>query len=207
MAIKQTREHNVGVHYFVLSLENTTYTRNVTMSKINIKTTGHGSKTENYAGGTFIRYNFFPDTTAAEKQRLKKVSQAFKIIDKLDKKINLHNSCNKYFKTLPKNKTFRHFWRKNNIFINYSPSLKNNFYGATHSNDKDICISAWCLDNTNHWMIAATIIHEFAHIGGAPGGASHDAEKAASKCGFKPQYNPLIMGSIKDLGVYLEKIS
>ena len=85
--------------------------------------------------------------------------------------------------------------------------MTNGFYGATHSNDKDICISAWCLDNTNRWMVAATIVHEFAHIAGAPGGASHSAEKAADKCGFKPQYNPAILGSIKQLGDYLEKLA
>jgi len=56
-------------------------------------------------------------------------------------------------------------------------------------------------------MIAATIVHEFAHIAGAPGGASHKAEKAADKCGFGPQYNPKIMGSIRELGVHLESIA
>lgn len=177
------------------------------MTTINIKKTGHGSRIENYSGGTSIRYNFFPNISPTDKKRLQKVIKAHAIIDKLDKKISLHNTCNKYFKTLPKKKTFRHFWRKNNIYINFSPSSKNGFYGATHSNDKDICISAWCLDNTNKWMVAATIVHEFAHIGGAPGGMSHSAEKAADKCGFKPQYNPKIMGSIKRLGDYLEKMA
>lgn len=69
---------------------------------------------------------------------------------------------------------------------------------------KDVCITAWCLDNTNHWMVAATIVHEFAHIGGAPGGTSHAAEKSTDMCGFKQQYDPLLIGSIKQLGAYLE---
>lgn len=177
------------------------------MAKINTSATAHGSMTENYAGGTSIDYNVFPDATAAEKRRLAKVKRAYNIIKGLDARIDLQGPCNKYFKTLPKGKTFRRFWRNNTIFINYSPSLTNGFYGATHSNDKDICVSAWCLDNTNKWMVAATIVHEYAHIGGAPGGASHAAEKAADKCGFKPQYNPRILGSIKQLGAYLEKLA
>lgn len=56
-------------------------------------------------------------------------------------------------------------------------------------------------------MVAATIVHEFAHIAGAPGGASHAAEKAADMCGFKLQYNPAILGSIKQLGAYLENLA
>ncbi len=177
------------------------------MARINTLATGHGSKTEHYAGGTSIRYNVFPSTTAADRKRLDKVTKAYNIINKLDTKLKLQGPCNKYFKSLPKGRLFHHYWRDNTIFINFSPSVINGFYGATHSNDKDICISAWCLDNTNHWMIAATIVHEFAHIAGAPGGASHAAEKAADMCGFKPQYDPTILGSIKQLGAYLENLA
>ncbi|NOY84928.1 MAG: hypothetical protein GXO96_08955 [Nitrospirae bacterium] len=177
------------------------------MAKINTHASGHGSKTEHYAGGTIIQYNIFPKTTASDKKRLDNVNDAYNILSRLDIKIDLQGPCNRYFRTLPKGKTFRHFWRDNTIFINYSPSIVSGFYGATHSNDRDICISAWCLDNTNRWMVAATIMHEFAHIGGAPGGASHSAEKAADMCGFKQQYNPTILGSIKQLGAYLEKLA
>ncbi len=56
-------------------------------------------------------------------------------------------------------------------------------------------------------MTAATLVHEFVHIAGAPGGNSHAAEKAAGKCGFKPQYNPLILGSIEALGKQLENLA
>ena len=177
------------------------------MATINIPATGHGSKTENYAGGSSIQFNDFPNITATEKKRLATLTKAYDIINKLDAKLDLQGPYNKYFKTLPKSETFRSFWRDNTIFIKFSPSMTNGSYGATHSNDKDICVSAWYLDNTNHWMIAATIVHEFAHIAGAPGGASHAAEKAADMCGFKPQYNPAILGSIKQLGAYLEKLA
>jgi hypothetical protein len=177
------------------------------MTKINTLGVGQPSKNEHYAGGLVIQYNVFPSVTAVDKARLKKVTDAYNVISRLDAKIDLQGPCNRYFRTLPKGQSFRSFWRDNRTFINYSPSLVNGFYGATHSNDKDICISAWCLDNTNYWMVAATIVHEFGHIAGAPGGASHAAEKAADKCGFKQQYNPAILGSIKQLGDYLEALS
>lgn len=179
------------------------------MSKINTHATGHGNKIEHYGGGVIpsVQFNVFPNTTTAEKKHFSKLTRAYDIVNKLDAKIDLQGPCNKYFKTLPRGKTFRHFWRDNTIFINYSPSVYNGFFGATHTGLKDICITAWCLDNTNHWMIAATIVHEFAHIAGAPGGLSHAAEKSADMCGFKTQYDPLLVGSIKQLGAYLENVA
>lgn len=177
------------------------------MPKINTVTTGHGNKTENYAGGLSIQYNHFPEIAKADKDRLAKVKKAVEIVEKLDRKIDLNDPCNKYFGTLSRNNPFRHYWRDQTIFIDFSPSLTNGFYGATHSTLKDMCLTAWCIDKNNIWMIAATIVHEFAHIAGAPGGASHAAEKAADMCGFKPQYNPLILGSLQNLGKYLEKLA
>lgn len=177
------------------------------MAKINDLASGHGSKSETYSGGLVINYNFFPNATPTETARLAKMRRSHKILDNLERKIDLNGPCNSYFRNLPNGRSFRQIWQDNTIFINYSPSLTNGFYGATHSNDKDICVSAWCLDNKNRWMIAATIVHELAHIGGAPGGTSHDAEKAVEKCGFNPQYDPTIIGSIEKLGVYLETIA
>lgn len=79
------------------------------MAKINVITVGHGSKTEHYAGSTAIQYNVFPAVTVSEKSRLKKISEAHKIIDSLDAKIDLQGPCNMYFRTLPKSKTFRQY--------------------------------------------------------------------------------------------------
>ncbi len=177
------------------------------MATINTVATGHGNKTETYAGGTTIQYNVFLNSSTKEVTRQNKIRQTKAIIDRLDKKLNLYGPCNKYFKKLPKGKTFSDFWRDNSIFINFSPSTSAGFFGATHSNDKDVCITAWCLDTHNKWMIAATLVHEYAHIAGAPGGASHAAEKAADMCGFKPQYDPTILGSIEKLSKDLERLA
>lgn len=177
------------------------------MAIINTPATGHGNKSEIYISGLTIHFNVFLNSTPKEAARLNKIKQAYAIVDRLDKKINLYGSCNKYFTTLPKGKNFSDFWRDKTIFIDYSPSTASDFFAAAHSNDKDVCITAWCLDTHNKWMIAATLVHEFAHIAGAPGGNSHAAEKAADKCGFKPQYNPLILGSIDALGKHLENLA
>ena len=125
------------------------------MARINIPAAGHGNKTEFYSDGSSISYNVFLNSTAKDNKRIKNANKAWGIINRLNAKIDLHGPCNKYFKSLPKNITFRHLWKDDSIFINFSPSISKGFYGATHSNDKDICISSWCLDNKNHWMLAA----------------------------------------------------
>jgi len=177
------------------------------MAKLNVAGCGHGNKTEAYAGGTLVHYNAFPKGTPADRARLGKVQKAFDIVDKLDKRINLANACNVYFKTLPKGKSFRHFWRDATIFINYDPAPGANIYGDTHNNDKDIALHRWCTDTKNVWTIAATIVHELAHIGGAPGQPSPAAEQALPQCGFKLQYDPTITGSIESVARMIERMA
>ena len=140
------------------------------MASLNTPASGHGNQTEHYASGLIIDFNVFLSGNATEVTRLSKIKQAVQIIDRLNNKIDLYGPCTTYFKSLPKGKSFSELWNDALIFVNYSPAATKGFYGATHSNDKDICISAWCLDTHNKWVIAATIVHELAHVAGAPGG-------------------------------------
>lgn len=177
----------------------------VQMATINTHATRHGGKSENYAGGVVIHYFVFPESNAAEGARLKKVEQACFILARLDKRLDLNGPCNSYFRKLPRSRSFNQIWRDPGVFVNYSPS--GSFFGAAHSNGKDLCVTKWCIENHNRWVIAATIVHELAHLGGAPGGASHDAERSVEKCGFGPQYEPTIVGSIRGLAGYLERVA
>lgn len=177
------------------------------MAKLNVVGCGHGNKAEAYGGGVVVHYNVFPNTTPKDRTRLAKVQKAFETINRLDQRINLTNSCNVYFRSLPKGKSFRDFWRDPSIFINYDPTPGANIYGDTHSNDKDIALHRWCTDTKNFWIIAATIVHELAHIGGAPGQPSPAAEQALPKCGFQRQYDPTITGSIESVARMLESMA
>jgi len=56
-------------------------------------------------------------------------------------------------------------------------------------------------------IVAATIVHEFAHVGGAPGWPSPAAERALPKCGFGPQYDPGIFGSIESVARMLARMA
>ena len=177
------------------------------MPTINTAGTGHGNKIEMYAGGLAVQYNVFPEGTPVEKERLEKLKRVKGILDRLAGSLDRQGPCNKYFRSLARGRSFGQIWNDNTIFLDLSPSNAPNFYGATHSNDKDVAISVWCLDTQNRWMVAATVVHELAHVGGAPGGASHAAEKAADECSFQPQYDPTILGELRQLGTALETLA
>ncbi len=72
------------------------------MAIINTPATGHGNRSETYSSGMTIDFKVFLNSTPKEAARLSKVKQAYAIVDRLDKKINLYGPCNKYFKSLPK---------------------------------------------------------------------------------------------------------
>jgi hypothetical protein len=127
------------------------------------------------------------------------------LLDKLIQKMDSGDPCNRYFRNLPRGKTLSALWASDNIYLNYSPSWTAGDYGATHPNHKDITLTAWLLSTQSKYMIAATLVHELAHIGGAPGGASTDAEDAVGACYFRaPVYRPWITGSIQDIADQLE---
>ena len=53
--------------------------------------------------------------------------------------------------------------------------------GATSGSDITINMKG----NANEWQVAATIVHEFAHINGVPGGGHGVAENLVRCCGLK----------------------
>lgn len=177
------------------------------MAKVNVSGCGHGSKVESYSGGLVVTYGPFPNDTPDARARLEKVQRAFSAVDRLAISQSATSACNVYFASLPKGSSFRQLWKDDRVFINYSPAAEEGRFATTHSNDRDIALTRWCIDHHNHWMIGATIVHEFAHIGGAPGGASHKAERAVRECGFIPQYDPDIRGSLQLLASFMERMA
>ncbi len=177
------------------------------MARINTTATSHGNRSETYSDGSTIQYNTFVTTSETDRRRLQKMQDAYGIVNRSAGRLDTQGQCNRYFRSLPRGRSFNDLWGDNNIFLDFSPSNAVGFFGATHTNDRDICISAWCLDNQNRWMVAATVVHEFAHIGGAPGGSSHAAELAVDRCYFGEQYDPDVMGSIRDIAGMLERMA
>lgn len=184
------------------------------MATLNVRPVAHGSKTENYADGTSIRFNVYATASRVDNARVAKVQRAMAILDRLAASEPAAGQCNAYFRTLGSNTTFTALWQNPAVFVNHSPSSANGFYAACHSNNRDLTVTSWCLDSQNRWMVAATLCHELAHAAGAPGSpnanapatwtpaqraTAHRAELAADRCYFGAQYDPSIYGSVEGL--------
>jgi hypothetical protein len=98
-------------------------------------------------------------------------------------------ACNRYFSKL--GRSFDSIFEDDSIWINWDPRLHAGFDGFTSStrpkNEITICERAF---RRNVWFICAVLVHEFAHIAGAPGRPSHAAEQSLLHCGLSALFNP-----------------
>jgi hypothetical protein len=100
-----------------------------------------------------------------------------------------NKSCNDHFSSLPGGRDFRSLIDDHTIWIDYDPS--NSKCGwckpSTYPNDIVVCRYALAM---GRWSVAATIVHELAHLDGAPGREriprstveKHSAEFSVRKC-------------------------
>jgi hypothetical protein len=121
--------------------------------------------------------------------------EAFMVINSKiiwDKKI-LKN-CNRAFCNLPNGRDFAAVWRDPEVFVSFNPNPDPSLGGITFK--KDITISSWMLKNPNYArLIASVLVHELAHVNGAPGGmVSKAAEATLPPCGFDDLFNPALVG-------------
>jgi hypothetical protein len=90
-------------------------------------------------------------------------------------------TANGYFERLPFRRSLGALLADKSIWVNYEDNPKR--YGATDiRNFRDIAISSTAF-RQGRWVVLATLIHELAHVGGAPG-FSHAAEQAVLECGL-----------------------
>ena len=87
-------------------------------------------------------------------------------------------SCNDCFRGLPGGRTFDDIFNDASIFLSLDPSGPNS--GVTVGSDITISM----VQNSNTWQVVATIVHEFAHINGVPGGGHGVAEGMLRCCGL-----------------------
>ena len=90
-----------------------------------------------------------------------------------------------YFSALPGGKSLRTLLRDNSIWVNYHATMP--FFGETNAvGGKEIAISSMAF-RMGRWTVLATMIHELAHVDGAPGGTDQSAERALVACGLGKQ--------------------
>jgi hypothetical protein len=91
-------------------------------------------------------------------------------------------SADRYFKTLPNGRTLTALLNDSSIWINFDPAGTE--FGANsvaHPNEIAIGTRSFRI---GRWTVLATIIHELAHVNGAPGGTDRRAEEALLHCGL-----------------------
>jgi len=110
----------------------------------------------------------------------------------IDTRIRDNAGCNASFKALPGGRTFAQIWTDKSVWINFDPSKQDGDYGATRGSDTTI--TAFSLMR-GHWTVAATLIHELAHVNGAPGN-THQAEATLKSCLLPGLEDPTIIGKL-----------
>jgi hypothetical protein len=90
--------------------------------------------------------------------------------------------CNDCFKRLPGGRTFDDILDDPDVFIHYDPTATRGSFGATRTGTKNVTITEFSI-RIGRWTVAATLVHEFAHINGAPNN-THQAEGTLPCCGF-----------------------
>jgi hypothetical protein len=91
-------------------------------------------------------------------------------------------SADKYFKSLPEKRSLTQLLLDRRIWINHAPHLYGT--GVRLANEIGIGELAYIRGRT---LVLATLIHELAHIAGAPDGNSRAAEDALIHCGLGKQ--------------------
>jgi hypothetical protein len=151
------------------------------MPQINTPASGHVGPTP-LPGG----YEYLPYTNSKHLATLRAA------INTINHRINGHARCDAAFKALPGGRTFAQIWGDMSVWINFDPSQAVGSYGATRG--KNITITAYALAQ-GHWTTAATLVHELAHVNGAPG-TTHQAEGVLRHCLLANLENPSIIGQL-----------
>lgn len=149
------------------------------MAKINTPGSGHGNFTSG-AGNRYWEYS--------EEKCLAMLKRAVFI---LDHNVKGMRPCNKCFEKLPGGRTFDDVWADNSVWINFEPRDTVGWYGITYGvGGKDISISLSAF-NKGRWWVAGTLVHELAHVNGAPISTAQ-ADETLLCCGLGNAYEGVI---------------
>lgn len=90
-------------------------------------------------------------------------------------------SADRYFVTLPLARSLTQLLADSSIWVNYNPIIPDFGEAIIGGTELSIGRSAFAM---GRWSVLATLVHELAHINGAPGGSSKAAEEAVLAAGM-----------------------
>ena len=150
---------------------------------------GFVEKNRAIAGGE-VQYKPYPDGL-----ELHMLKRAVHIIDRNIYRKNV--ACSRYFKTLNPDSplSFDDVWGDKDVWINLDPRSIADFNGFNaNSKPKEITIAARSY-RRNVWFVVAVVVHELAHVAGAPAEGFKTnpnwdaAEKSLLHCGLRTFYH------------------
>lgn len=104
-------------------------------------------------------------------------------------------SCDDAFGILPGGKKFSEIWKDQNIWVSFLKTADTKIFGQAVKWGRDIAVSYGSF--RHGWkQVAATIIHELAHINGASEKTT-DAEDTLVHCGLASKHRSDIIGYLK----------
>ncbi|MGI8743137.1 MAG: hypothetical protein ACR2NN_11325 [Bryobacteraceae bacterium] len=151
------------------------------MANINTSASGHAGPAALAGGHQYLSYS--------DAHFLATLRRA---MHTLQSRIRGQAPCDNAFRSLPGGRTFSQVRADPAVWINFDPSRRGGDYGATRG--KEITITAYSL-SMGPWTVAATLVHELAHVNGASG-STHDAEATLRSCLLRGLENPAIIGRI-----------
>src|SRR5262245_27319516 len=156
------------------------------MATVHIPGDGHVTPVRGVStNGTIFHWLAFSDA-----KKIKVIEDALHILKRNVKGLRPCNNC---FSRLPNGRTFDDILDDPSIFISFDPSNDGRSFGARSGNDITICHFSIRM---GRWTVAATLVHEFAHVNGAPG-TNHRAEGTLLCCGFSGLHDPTIIGAVE----------
>jgi hypothetical protein len=166
------------------------------MPNVNDDGRTHASFIETYPGTAFTEVRFWPYDGGRSRQTLR---TAINIIQN-----NIFGKivpCNTYFSSLPGGRTFDAVWSDPTFWIDWDPRPTANFLAFTATSRRmEVTVSERCLAQ-GAWVTCASIVHEMAHLNGAPGAdgsGSSAAERSLLFCGLRAHFHPGVIGDQKD---------
>ena len=103
---------------------------------------------------------------------------------KLFRMVKNNPRCNTYFRSLPNGRSLTNLINDSRIWVNYDPTIPPPLTGETHVPTGEIALPDLPFIK-GRWVLLGTIIHELAHVNGAPiTGGDTRAEEALYHCGL-----------------------
>jgi hypothetical protein len=132
-------------------------------------------------------YQWLPYSNATYLDRLRHA------IAVINTRVNGFRPCDAAFRALPGGRSFSQIWADPAIWLSYDPTNAAGNFGATLGHD--VTITQYSC-RMGLWTIVATLIHELAHVNGAPS-TTHAAEQTLQSCLMKAHHDPSILGQLR----------